>query len=102
MLRLIPEKSNTSKEPVLIVVQKSHLRIQIFGDAPPKILNSSDELLETLHSYPTTSYYAVLYFKPSGALRFQDLTKEIRQAGYEIGYDLISEDIELDTRKAAK
>ncbi len=102
VLRLIPEKSNTSKEPVLIVVQKSHLRIQIFGDAPPKILNSSDELLETLRSYPTTSYYAVLYFKPSGALRFQDLTKEIREAGYEIGYDLISEDIELDTRKATK
>lgn len=102
VLRLIPEKSNTSKEPVLIVVQKSHLKVQVFGDVSPKILNSDDELLETMRSYPTTSYYAVLYFKPSGALRFQDLTKGLRQAGYEIGYDLISEDIELDTRKATK
>lgn len=102
VLRLIPEKSNTSKEPVLIVVQKSHLKVQIFGDAPPELLTSDDELLAALESYPTTSFYAVLYFKPSGALRFQDLTKRLRQAGYEIGYDLISEDIELDTRKTSK
>lgn len=102
VLRLIPEKSNTSKEPVLIVVQKSHLKVQIFGDAPPKLLTSDDELQAALQSYPITSFYAVLYFKPSGALRFQDLTKRLRQAGYEIGYDLISEDIELDTRKTSQ
>lgn len=102
VLRLIPEKSNTSKEPVLIIVQKVHLRVQVFGGGPPKIMNSNDELLNVMRTYPATNHYAVLYFKPSGALRFQELTKELREAGYEIGYDLISEDIELDTTRAAQ
>jgi hypothetical protein len=102
VLKLIPEKSSTSKEPVLIIVQKVHLQVQIFGGGPPKIINSNDELLNVMRSYPTTNHYAVLYFKPSGALRFQELTKELRTAGYEIGYDLISEDIELDTRREAR
>lgn len=102
ILKLIPDRSQTNKEPVLIVVQKNQLRVQVFGSATPTILSTNDELLEALRAYPNTSHYAVLYFKPSGALRFFNLTKAIRQAGYEIGYDLISEEIELDTRKGAK
>jgi len=102
ILKLIPDRSQTSKEPVLIVVQRNQLRIQVFGPADPTIISTNDELLEALRVYPNTSHFAVLYFKPSGALRFADLTKAVRQAGYEIGYDLISEEIELDTRKGAK
>lgn len=95
VLRLIPERSSTNKEPLLIVVKKNSLQLQFFDGTDAKECHSEDELLAALQAYPGTQYYAVIYFKPSGALRFKDVTKALRQTGFEIGYDLIGEETEL-------
>jgi hypothetical protein len=100
VLKLIPERSATNKEPMLVVVQKKLLRLQFFDDSPTQMLNTGDDLMAALKACPPVKFYAVLYFKPSGALRFRDLTKLLREAGYEIGYDLISEGTELETGKS--
>ena len=101
VLRLIPERSSTNKEPMLIVVKKTSLQLQFFDGTPAQVCNSVDELLSVLQAYPGIKYYVVIYFKPSGALRFNDLNKALRQNGYEIGYDLIGEEIELKTTPSA-
>lgn len=101
VLRLIPERSATNKEPLLIVVKKGSLQLQFFNTTPAKVCSSVDELLTILQTYPGTKFYTVIYFKPSGALRFADVTKALRQTGYEIGYDLIGEETELKTVPAA-
>jgi len=102
VLHLIPERSATSKDPILVVVKKNSLSFQLFDGSDPKLLISLPDLIETLQSYPTTSYYLVLYFKPSGAPKFDDLTEGVRKVGYEIGYDLIPESVELETAKPKK
>jgi hypothetical protein len=38
----------------------------------------------------------VFYFKPSGANHFESLTKRARQEGFEIGYDVIPEDLDVE------
>jgi len=96
VLRLIPEKSTTNKDPVLVVVDKDGFRIQLFDGSKAKTAASMKELLQTLTAFPSAQHYIVLYFKPSGALHFDDITRRTREAGYEIGYDLIPEHIHLE------
>ncbi|MHB1079750.1 MAG: hypothetical protein ACYC67_10120 [Prosthecobacter sp.] len=96
VLRLIPEKSTTNKDPVLVVVDKTGYRIQLFDGSKSKSASSLEELMQTLTAYPLVQYYIVLYFKPSGALQFDEVTRRTRGAGYEIGYDLIPEHIQLE------
>ncbi|WP_397382990.1 hypothetical protein [Prosthecobacter sp.] len=96
VLRLIPEKSTTNKDPVLVVVDKTGFRIQLFDGSKSKSANSLEELMQTLSAMPSVQYYIVLYFKPSGALQFDEVTRRTRGAGYEIGYDLIPEHIQLE------
>lgn len=96
VLRLIPEKSTTNKDPVLVVVDKTGFRIQLFDGSKSKSANSLEELMQTLTAFPSAQNYIVLYFKPSGALQFDEVTRRTRGAGYEIGYDLIPEHIQLE------
>jgi len=100
VLHLIPEKSSTNKDPVLVVVEKKGFRIQLFDGSKSKKAASMEALMQELRAFPSASHYIVLYFKPSGSLQFDDITKRTRNAGYEIGYDLIPEHIELEIGEA--
>jgi hypothetical protein len=96
VLRLIPEKSTTKKDPVLVVVDKTGFRIQLFDGSKSQSAASLADLMQTLTTFPSAQHYIVLYFKPSGALQFDEVTRRTRGAGYEIGYDLIPEHIQLE------
>ncbi|OYW76064.1 MAG: hypothetical protein B7Z37_10480 [Verrucomicrobia bacterium 12-59-8] len=96
VLRLIPEKSTSNKDPVLVVVDKAGFRIQLFDGSKAQSVSSLADLMKTLTAFSPSKHYIVLYFKPSGSLSFNDITKRIRGAGYEIGYDLIPEHIQLE------
>ncbi|WP_395739195.1 hypothetical protein [Prosthecobacter sp.] len=100
ILRLIPQKSSTNKDPVLVVVEKSAYRILLFDGSKARQISSQDELMQALTAFPPATHYAVIYFKPSGSIQFEDMNKRIRGAGYEIGYDLIPEEIQLETTPA--
>lgn len=102
VLRLIPEKSTTNKDPVLVVVDKSGFRIQLFDGSKSKSASSPADLMQTLTAFPSAQHYIVIYFKPSGSQQFADINKRIRGAGYEIGYDLIPEHIQLETTGATE
>ncbi|WP_133793738.1 hypothetical protein [Prosthecobacter fusiformis] len=96
VLRLIPERSDTSKEPVLILVQQPPWIIQRFDGGPSRTAYSIPEMLENLSSFSPATHYLVFYFKPSGAQHFDGVTSRARHWGYEIGYDLIPEEIQLE------
>ncbi len=97
ILRLIPQKSSTNKDPVLVVVEKSGYRLYLFDGSKARQAASQDELMQALNAFPPSTHYAVLYFKPSGSQQFDDMNKRVRSAGYEIGYDLLPEHIQLET-----
>ena len=100
ILRLIPQKSSTNKDPVLIVVEKSGYNLHLFDGSKAQQSSTRNELMQSLSAFSPATHYAVLYFKPSGSQQFDEMNKRIRGAGYEIGYDLIPEHIQLETTAA--
>lgn len=102
VLRLIPEKSTTNKDPVLVVVSKEGFRLQLFDGSKAQTAASLTDLMQTLSAFSAAQHYIVLYFKPSGSLQFDEVTRRARGAGYEIGYDLIPEHIQLETAAPTK
>jgi hypothetical protein len=96
VLRLIPERTDTSKEPVLVLVRENTFLIQSFDGSKAQIARSEDALMESLVDLSPVKHYVVFYFKPSGAHHFAALTQQVRRAGFEIGYDLIPEILELE------
>lgn len=96
VLRLIPNKSDTSKEPVLVLVQDSRIAIQGFDGKKNKVIRSAEEFLPVLSAFSSVDHYVVFYFKPSGALLFDQLVDQTKRKGFEVGYDVVPEDIELE------
>lgn len=96
VLRLVPERSDTTKEPVLVLVKSAPWIIQRFDGSARLTAHSIVELMEHLRSMPPASHYVVFYFKSSAARDFDGVVNRVRSAGYEIGYDVIPENIELE------
>lgn len=96
VLRLIPERSDTSKEPILVLVRANTFLVQSFDGSKAQIARSEDALIASLADLSPEKHYVVFYFKPSGAHHFTALTQLVRRAGFEIGYDLIPEILELE------
>ena len=92
---LIPDKSETTKEPVLIVVTDNSLTVQRF-DHPDKVEINGIALelrfAQALTAFSKNDQYLVFYFKPSGVEHFKGLTGIAKDEGFEIGYDAVGED----------
>ena len=100
-LWVIPDRTTSSKEPVLAVISQDQVIFQRFDNPDRQILDGSkvrDGFAEALKSYSSLNQYIVLYFKPSAADQFKLLTREARDAGFEIGYDAIDEDVAVNFR----
>ena len=98
-LWVIPDQSASSKEPVLAVISRNEAIFQRFDRPEKRILtgaNITDEFAAALKSYSYRKQYLVLYFKPSAAGRFKQLTQAVKDAGFEVGYDAINEDVEVN------
>jgi hypothetical protein len=98
VLRLIPEKSQTSKEPVLALVTGRGISLQRFDAGETVQVRGVAEFRDALAQFSKLDQYLVLYFKPSGAEDFTKLTEAVRAAGFELGYDAIPEDFEVEFR----
>ena len=94
-LWLIPQKSATSKEALLAIVDGQGISVQRFGQGEKARVRRKGEFTAALKDYPKLDYYLVFFFKPSGAERFEELGEAAREAGFEIGYDTIGEDAQL-------
>ena len=93
---LIPDRSTTTREPVLAIVTADAVVIERF-DHPEKIelrgFGLRAKFEQALGSYSKLDQYIVFYFKPSGVDHFAELTEAARNAGFEIGYDAVNENV---------
>ena len=102
-LWLVPDRSKTSKEPVLAVVSADAVVLQRF-DHPEKAelrgRRVASQFEAALKDYSRLDQYVVFYFKPSGVGLFEGLTESARTAGFEIGYDAVGEEIAINFSSA--
>jgi hypothetical protein len=100
---LIPDRSKTTKEPLLAIVTADSVVLERF-DHPEKTelrgfgLRSKFE--KALGNYSKLDQYIVFYFKPSGVDNFEALVDAAKSAGFEIGYDGVNEDVTINFRSA--
>ena len=94
-LWLIPDLSQTSKEPLLVTVADRAVRIERFNKPTDTVLvsraNPEDEFQTALKRYDPLNFYAVFYVKPSGISVFENLREIAKAANFEIGYDALEE-----------
>ena len=100
VLRLIPERSTTSKEPVLVLVDGRGVRLQRFDAGETATVRDLGGFRDALKQFSKLDQYLVYYFKPSASGRFEELTEAGKDAGFEIGYDAIPEEFELEFRSS--
>lgn len=100
VITLVPERDGGRREPILVLVQSSSIRLQR-PDGAPAAGGSVAEFSSYLRQASPATHYVVLYFKPSGARHFETLTTRARAEGFEIGYDVIPEDADIEFSNAA-
>ena len=98
-LWLIPDKSSTTKEPILVTVAGAGVAIEHF-DHPEqrKQLGTSgaDTAFKSyLREAKSLDQYVVFLVRPSGIETFQALVKSARDLGFDIGYDALEEDRQI-------
>ncbi len=102
-LWLIPERSKTSKEPVLAVVSADAVILQRFDHPEKSELRGSGlpaKFGNSLKAYSKLDQYIVFYLKPSGVDLFDALVDSAKSAGFEIGYDAVGEEVTINFSKS--
>ena len=98
-LWVIPDLSQTSKEPLLVTVADRGIRLERFNKPSETVLISraseEDEFQAALKRYDPLNFYAVFYVKPSGISTFEKVREIAKHANFEIGYDALEENTEI-------
>ena len=93
---LTPDRSDTSKEPVIISVMPDTMTAQRLDAGQEsevrRTSNSESNLSELLKDTQPTDQFLVFYFKPSTLSGFDGLIEAAKSLGYEVGYDIVEEE----------
>lgn len=93
---LTPDRSDTSKEPVIVSVMPNAMTAQRLdlGEETKvgRTSNTEENLSDLLQESKPTDQFLVFYFKPSTLSGFNDLIRAAKSLGYEVGYDIVEED----------
>jgi len=98
-LKLIRELSDTTKEPVIVDVGERQIRLMRFDKPGTTTMESDDDFKRNLKNFSKEEQYFVLYFRPSGATRFESLRQAVKDSGFEVGYDAVEENSDLSLGK---
>jgi len=96
---LDPTASNTTKHPLLLIVNREGYELKELGGDKSKTKEGKD-LSELLAAYTPSDFFTVIYFRPSTWNRHRDVTKAVRAMGFEIGADALREEQKLDFQDA--
>jgi hypothetical protein len=97
-LWLIPDKSSTTKEPILATISGTGAKIELF-DQPDQTrqLNrtrAKSEFESVLRELRPLDQYVVFLIRPSGIELFESLVKSARDNGFDVGFDALEENLE--------
>lgn len=99
-LRLIPDRSATTKEPIIITVARNEIVIQSFDSKEKSEITGRAsriaDLSETFESFSPLDHYMVFFFKPSAFSDFADVLEVARKQRFDVGYDMVEEDVQLE------
>ncbi len=98
-LWLIPDKSSTTKEPILATISGSGAKMERF-DHPDQAREFSKSSARTefdsyLGEAKPLDQYVVFLVRPSGIELFERLVKLAREKGFEVGFDALEEGREI-------
>lgn len=98
-LSLIPEKANTTKEPIIVDVSGKKIVARRFDSGKQETITSVFRFTKYCANFKPTEHYFVFFFRPSGTADFETLRQAARSAGFEVGYDAIEENTVLKLGK---
>lgn len=98
-LWLIPDKSSTTKEPILAIISGSGAKVERF-DHPDQVKQFSKasahaEFGSYLGDVRPLDQYVVFLVRPSGIELFDRLVRLAREKGFEVGFDALEEDKDI-------
>ena len=94
---LIPDESLTTKRPLLITLSSQSMELRLLNG---QLKSSNGKLRELLHEYDPLEFYVVFYLKPSAFPNWEEILKETRSLGFEVGYEPIREEQTITFGKA--
>jgi len=100
VLRLIPEPSASNREPVVVQLGARSWTVQRFDVADKQTGNSLGDFRTALGQLAPLKQYLVFYGKPSAADDFAAYVDAGRAAGFGVGYDLVTEDAQIELHPA--
>jgi S1-C subfamily serine protease/outer membrane murein-binding lipoprotein Lpp len=93
---LTPDRSDTSKEPVIISVMPDTMTAQRLDAGQEsevrRTSNTEGNLSELLKDTQPIDQFLVFYFKPSTLSGFDGVIEAAKSLGYEVGYDIVEEE----------
>jgi hypothetical protein len=94
-LWLIPDRTKTTKEPILVTVSGAGITVDRF-DRPDQHAEADsggarDVFTAYLAKAKSTDQYVVFLIKPSGIPLFQSLVQSARDKDFDVGYDALEE-----------
>ncbi len=97
-LWLIPDRTGTTKEPVIAIASGKGLQMERFNQ-PDQTENYSLAAFSGFKSYlkriKPENQYVVFLVRPSGIDLFRDLVEVARNAGFEVGFDPLEENRQI-------
>ena len=89
------ERSDTSKEPIIVSVLPDKFVAQRLDSgaektAPRKV--DAKSISDVLEGTKPADQFVVLYFKPSTLSSFHSVVNATKELGYEVGYDIVEEE----------
>lgn len=94
-VRLVPEQSDTTKEPIIVDLSRKRTLVMRFDNPKPVSAANLPEFYRIIEKFDPTKQYFVLFVRPSGADRFEQIRQAIVNSKFEVGYDAIEEDTKI-------
>jgi len=97
---LIPEPKGTTKKPLIVIANKDDFVVKTLDGAGSQVADKTGkQLKDLLREYDPVDYYVVMYYRPSTFHIFERAADTIREMKFDLGYDAIAEDQNINFRK---
>jgi hypothetical protein len=90
---LIPDESITTKRPVLAIASSSGFEMKTLDDSGKgSTTRKGTDIATLLKPYSPLEHYVVFYVRPSAFPDWARIRESVQELGFEIGYDPVRED----------